>query len=353
MELLDNKLYLDDINYIVESNMQWERVSNSSFLIVGASSMIGRFMVDVLLMKKHQPGFQNMKIFCAGRDANKLRKMFNDNQELEYVEFDVAIKEQVDNAVQQIENIDYVVNLSSPAGSNAIKEIPVEIFNCNVLGTRNLLDVCKQKNATYVFSSSLDIYGNCTEHLDNFKEHQNGEIDSLGTRSCYFESKRMSETLCKCYNTEYGVNFLVLRFPKVFGPTMNEYSQNLIVNWLVKQCLDGDNPVIKSTGEQNYSFLYVSDLVYGMMKVILDGRMNEAYNISDVDCNAKIIDIANHICKHFNKSLVLDIDKNKVKFFEQGQSKTLDPSKIYGLGWKSRYSIYQAIDKMIELMIVR
>lgn len=352
MELLDNKLYLDDINYIVESNMQWERVSNSSFLIVGASSMIGRFMVDVLLMKKRQPGFQNMKIFCAGRDANKLRKIFNDNQELEYVEFDVAVKEQVDSAVGNIENIDYVVNLSSPTGSEVIRNEPLSVLECNVFGTLNLLDLCRKFHSKFIFASTLDIYGNNVNGIERVSEEQNGEVDPLNNRACYFESKRLSETLCKCYNAQYGVEFFIFRFPKVFGPTMNEQSKKLIINLLIMDCISGRNPIMKSKGGQKYSFLYVSDLVHGILKVVLDGNPNAAYNVSDEKQDAKIIDIAKYICSVTGRQLIIDDDKEKQKFFEKSLDKVIDSSKLNELGWRSRYSIYEAIDRMIDIVAV-
>ena len=349
MNYQDNALYQDDLKYVAEYDMNWNKLKNSSILIVGATSMIGKCLVDVLL-KKNSMSQLNIDIICAGRDLQRLKQSFNNNANLKYVQLDVVDKDQLNSALSNYNTIDYIVNLSSPTKSNAIKEIPIQIFEANVIGTRNLLEICKQKKSTYIFASSLDVYGNNIYKIDKFKETENGEIDTMSNRACYFESKRMAETLCNCYAKQHKIDFYIFRFPRVFGPTMNEHSRFLISNWIMFECLEGRDPHISTEGKQTYSFLYVFDTVSGMLKAILDGNKNTIYNIADDKCSIKVVDLANYVCNKLNKKLFIDINKEKQKFFEPPYDKILDSSKLKELKWNSKYTIYESIDRMIKIL---
>jgi dTDP-glucose 4,6-dehydratase len=158
------------------------------------------------------------------------------------------------------ENIDYIFHLASPASPVQYLAFPHETIQANTVGTNNLLQLAKEKNARIIFASTSEIYGDPL--ISPQSESYWGNVNPIGPRSIYDEAKRLGETLCSQYRRE-GVNVGIIRIFNTYGPLMDPFDGR-VVSTFIRQALHGESFTIQGTGEQTRSFCYVEDLVRGI-----------------------------------------------------------------------------------------
>ena len=124
--------------------------------------------------------------------------------------------------------------------------------------------------------------------MDIFTEDYTGELNLRNARACYPESKRLSEALCQSYITEEGVKVKLVRLSRVFGPTMLMSDSKASSQFIVK-ALQGEDIVLKSKGEQLFSYTYVADAVSAMLHVLIHGEEGVPYNIANKSCDVKLV----------------------------------------------------------------
>ena len=153
---------------------------------------------------------------------------------------------------------DEIYNLACPASPIHYQHNPVETTKSSVLGMMNMLELALKTKAKVLHTSTSEIYGDPLEHPQ--KESYWGNVNTIGTRSCYDEGKRAAETLARDYHNEYGVDVRMVRIFNTYGPHMHPQDGRVISNFIM-QALRGENITIYGTGEQTRSFQYVDDLV--------------------------------------------------------------------------------------------
>ncbi|MFZ4714147.1 MAG: NAD-dependent epimerase/dehydratase family protein [Bacteriovoracaceae bacterium] len=154
-------------------------------------------------------------------------------------------------------SIDYIFNMASPASPIDFAKIPVEIMRINSEGTLHLLELAKRKNARILEASTSEVYGDPDIHPQ--VESYNGNVNPIGPRSCYDESKRFAEALTMTYN-RLGVDTRIVRIFNTYGPRMRPDDGRVIPNF-VNQALRNEDITVFGDGSQTRSYCYVSDLV--------------------------------------------------------------------------------------------
>ena len=191
--MIDNSIYREDIKYVADLELSWEKLSNKSILITGASGLIGSFLIDVL-MEKNQQGL-NCKIYALGRNLDKAKnrfKMYWASPLFEFVSHDINEPLELDDADQ----VDFVVHLASNTHPVAYATDPIGTVTANIIGTSNLLKFAVKHHAErFAFASSNEIYGENRGDVEFFDETYCGYIDSNTLRAGYPESKRCGEAL--------------------------------------------------------------------------------------------------------------------------------------------------------------
>jgi nucleoside-diphosphate-sugar epimerase len=157
-------------------------------------------------------------------------------------------------------SLDYIYHLASPASPIQYLAFPHETIQANTVGTNNLLQLAKEKNARIIFASTSEIYGDPL--ISPQSESYWGNVNPIGPRSIYDEAKRLGETLCSQYYRE-GVNVGIVRIFNTYGPWMDPFDGR-VVSTFIRQALSGEKYSIQGTGEQTRSFCYVEDLVRGI-----------------------------------------------------------------------------------------
>lgn len=163
--------------------------------------------------------------------------------------------------------VDQVYNLACPASPVHYQYNAIKTVKTNVLGTMNMLGLCKRVGATMLQASTSEVYGDPDVHPQ--PEEYWGNVNQLGPRSCYDEGKRVAETLCADYIRQNGVEAKIVRIFNTYGPNMALNDGRVVSNFIV-QALRGEPITIYGDGTQTRSFCYVSDLVRGLLAMMND-----------------------------------------------------------------------------------
>ena len=237
-----------------------DSLRGKSFLVTGATGLIGVHLIDALMH------LGKVKVYAVGRDKDKavtrLEEYF-DNPDFVFIEQNVCLPFADDIKV------DYVIPLASNTHPLAYSNYPVETIMINVKGTEHALNLARRCNAVVLYPSSVEIYGN-TDSPRPITENCTGILNLSTSRSCYTESKRVCEAMCQSYLSEFGVDSRIVRLSRVFGPTMLE-SDSKASSQFIKKAVLGDDIVLKSKGDQCFSYIYVSDAVAAMLFVLVNG----------------------------------------------------------------------------------
>ena len=305
-------------------NTNLDFLQGKQVLITGVTGMIGSALADALCLAE-----RNIRVIGTGRSKERASNRFNyswfKKENFHFIEHDVVKPFVLD------EKIDFIIHAASPAYPAVYAKYPVETMTANFLGTLNLLELAKEKQARFLFVSSGEIYGEVDK--DTKEEQDYGFIDSMQPRSCYPNSKRAAETLCSAYTDEYGVETVVVRLSHVYGPTMTD-SDNRVSSDFIRKAKMGQDLILHSTGTTVRSYTYVLDAVSGIICALEKGKSGEAYNIADENKVVSIRQLAEIIAEVGNVSFAIEVpnvaDKGATKITRQ----VMSGAKLSKLGWK-------------------
>ncbi len=349
MSLYDCKLYLEDVNYVASLDLPWHTIKDKKLLISGATGLIGSYFIDVLLEKNKTEGL-NCTIYALGRNKNRFRERFNcysSDPHLVFIEYDV--RERFHN--YDIEALDYVLHLASNTHPLLYSTDPIGTITTNIIGVQNMLDIAVMYNAKrFAFASSNEIYGENRGDVEFFDENYCGYINSNTMRAGYPESKRCGEALCQAYRSQKNLDVVIPRLTRTYGPTML-MSDTKAISQFIRKGIAGENIVLKSSGNQFFSYQYMADSVSGLLYVLLSGQSGEAYNIADEMSDITLKDLAELIASYSNSKVVFEIpDKVEAAGYSTATKARLNGDKLHAIGWTPKYNIESGISRTIEIL---
>lgn len=221
--------------------------------VAGGAGFLGSHLCAALLKRGNE-------VVCVdnlvtGQKANL--KNFMTNPRFRFIRRDIT--RPLNLAVAEI------YHLASPASPPQYQKHPLATFEANVFGTRNLLRLAIRHGSKLLFASTSEIYGDPLVHPQ--PENYRGNVNTVGIRSCYDESKRAGETLCADFRRVHGVEAKIVRIFNTYGPNMDA-SDGRVVSNFITQALRGQPITVYGRGRQTRSFQYVDDLVAGLLKVM-------------------------------------------------------------------------------------
>ncbi|CDK39313.1 dTDP-glucose 4,6-dehydratase [Halorubrum sp. DM2] len=241
----------------------------SRILVTGAAGFLGSFLCDRLLADGHEViGMDNQ---VSGRTENLDDAFYHDD--FSYYEHDVT------EFIHVSGELDAVLHLASLASPVFYRDHPIKTLKVGALGTHKTLGLAKEKDATYLFTSTSEVYGD--PEVNPQPESYRGNVDSYGPRSCYDESKRYGESLVRAYRDQHDLDVRVARIFNTYGPRMRLDDGRVIPNFM-KQALTGEDLTVYGDGEQTRSFCYVSDMIDGLV-ALLESDVQEPVNIGNPD----------------------------------------------------------------------
>ena len=224
------------------------------FLMSGAAGFIGSHFCDRLIADRHSVVALDNLMTGATRNLEQLLG----HPCFEFTECDVAKPFRVAG------KFDVVLHLASLASPKDYLEHPIETLEVGSAGTQNMLDIAKQHGARFLLTSTSETYGDPLVHPQ--VETYWGNVNPVGPRSCYDESKRYAEALTMAYHRVHGVRTNIARIFNTYGPRM-QLNDGRVVPAFLDQVLRGEPITIFGDGSQTRSFCYVSDEIDGFIRL--------------------------------------------------------------------------------------
>jgi dTDP-glucose 4,6-dehydratase len=224
-------------------------------VITGAAGFIGSHLAETLLDQDYSViGIDNL---LTGDTANISHLH---NRDFSFVKHDITNYIFIDGPV------DFVLHWASPASPIDYLELPIQTLKVGALGTHKALGLAKEKKAVFVLASTSEVYGDPLEHPQ--KETYWGNVNPIGPRGVYDEAKRFAEAMTVAYHRFHGVNAKIVRIFNTYGPRMR-LNDGRAVPAFASQALRNEDVTIFGDGSQTRSFTYVTDLVDGVIRLML------------------------------------------------------------------------------------
>lgn len=333
-------LETDIARVIDRTTINWADLQNQTILISGATGLIGNAIVQCLLRVQKQKSI-DFNIVVWVRNKEKAHRLFHDSV--------VYICGELNKPIIYERKVDYIIHCANPTSSKFFVNNPVETVTMAFKGTSNLLDFAlKNKVKSFVFLSSMEIYGFPAKGT-KVTEVMSGEFDTQVIRNSYPLSKQICECLCFSYFHEYGVPTKVIRLTQTFGPGVSYNDERVFAEFA--RCVIEDRPIIlKTKGETERCYLYISDAVSAIFTVMFKGKNGEAYSAANENSFCSILDMA-RIAASFGTRGVEIIEQDISKYgYSSTVSMNLDTAKIRKLGWMPEVGLKESFAYMIEYM---
>lgn len=332
-----NKGQEKDMRNFVDIFVLKDNIDNSSFLITGATGLIGSTLVRCLLSLGN-----GIKITIPVRNAAKAMEMYEeDASRLNIVECDL-----MNYCSSLSDDFDYIIHCASPTAGKYMNEHPVETFELAVETTRALLCYARTHSIKgFVYVSSLEYYGQ--NYDDNIiTEDFQGYVDATSARSSYPMGKRAAEYLCAAYAQEYGVPAKVARLTQTFGAGVAP-DDNRVFAQFARSVIAGTDIIMHTKGESAKPYCYTTDCASAILTILLKGRNGEAYNVANEETYISIREMAEFLRDNFNPSIRVIIEEHPEMGYAPVTKLHLTSQKLMSLGWNPMYGLKEMFERLI------
>jgi dTDP-glucose 4,6-dehydratase len=299
-------------------------------VITGAAGFIGSHLAETLLDRGYTViGIDNL---LTGDTANIAHLA---NRDFSFIKHDVT------NYIYIEGPVDYVLHWASPASPIDYLELPIPTLKVGALGTHKALGLAKAKNARFVIASTSEVYGDPLEHPQ--KETYWGNVNPVGPRGVYDEAKRFAEAMTMAYHRYHAVDTKIVRIFNTYGPRMR-INDGRAVPAFMSQALSNEDVTVFGDGSQTRSFTYITDLVDGIIRLMLSDT-NDPMNIGNPaemtiqQIAETIIRMTRSTSKIIYKPLPTDDPKQRRPDISRARAV---------LGWEPKVQLEEGLVKTIE-----
>jgi len=347
-EMYENVVVQDDMKDLVARNeIPKESFRNKKILVTGANGMLATYLIYFFMFLNAKED-ANIDIYALTRNRQKAEKRFGaflENRKFHLVIGDVCSEINVD------ENVDYIIHSAGNASPHFIIHDPIGIIKANTIGTVNILDFAKKHRcARVLYTSTREIYGEESADIQEITEEQYGCIDPTHIRSCYPESKRLAETLLESYRFQYSIDYVTVRIAHSYGPGMNIENDGRVMSDFIFDTVSGHNIILKSTGNAERAFCYLTDAIAGILIAMANGKSGNAYNLANEAEPMLIRDVAEMLVNLFPEKGIrveYQIPRETSIGYSKVKRTKLNTDKLRKLGWKCRVSLSEGLRRTV------
>ncbi len=336
-----NRVQEHDVNEFVNSFKLSDQLANKTFLVTGATGLIGSMLIHCLIALK-----QNINILLLVRNKYKAYQMFSQEEqralkiiECNLVEFDYST----------LTGIDYIIHCAAPTSSKYFIEKPIETVDIILKSTQKLLNYAKSNSIKgFVFLSSLEVYGSIGK-MDSVIEDIQGFWSITDVRSCYPIAKRMAEHLCFLFSKEYGVPVKIARLTQTTGAGIAP-DDNRIIAQFARKAVKSEDIILHTLGKSARPYCYTTDAISAIIYILLKGENGEPYNVANPDTYVSARDLADYVKTYFNPDINVRIEIADNMGYAPDSYLPLSTEKLEKLGWKPKYGLYEIFKNLIDCM---
>lgn len=338
-----------DIDIILNNPIDWEKFRNKTVLVTGATGRLGMYIVEAV-NKADIDWNLNVDIIALARSSEKLKNVFGQSLSLPNVH---PLVQDIVEPIKIDGPVDYIFHTAGAASPKDFTEAPVDTLWGHLQGTRNVLELAREKKSQKVmYVSTVEIYGDWTSEK-TISEMDMGPMRADNARACYPEAKRMCETMLASYKVQYGIDYVGVRLCHTFGPGIALEDGRAFAEF-IRNVIDGKDIVLKTDGSAARTYTYVADAIGAMLIAFTKGK-EDYYNIANVDNLINIRDLAKLIAgldpKKKTKVKFADgVDANGLKFLNFNLG-IMNVDRIKKLGWSPQVNLEHAFKYTLDSFI--
>lgn len=349
-----NDIIWQDMREIEKRGEDWRWLQQKTVLITGAYGMLAAYVVFFLIYLNEMRPHMRIEILAQGRNAEKMRLRFGSHMERDYFH---AIFDNICQPINLDMPVDYIVHAASLASPQYYQTDPVGTLAPNCVGTYQLLELARKKGVQgFLFFSSGEIYGNVPKSITEVFETTIGLIDPAELRSCYGESKRIGETMCKAWSHQYGVPAKSIRIHHTYGPTCDPEHDERVFSEFVSNIIHGQDIIMKSDGKSRRAFCYITDAADAFFRILHKGQSGEAYNMGNCECLVSVRELAEALVNCFPEKNLRVITEKRLPdsvYMESPvkEMQIINTDKLKALGWRPCIGIEEGFRRTVESLV--
>lgn len=334
-----------DIDFILNNPVDWEKFRDKTVLVTGATGRLGMYLVEAI-NKADIDWNLNVTILALARNEKKLEEVFGASLQLPNIH---PLVQDIEEPIRWEGEVHYIFHTAGLASPRDFTEWPVNTLWGHVQGTRNVLELAREKKSEKVlYVSTVEVYGEWKKE-EGIREEDMGPIYCDHARACYPEAKRLCETMLASYEAQYQVPYVGVRLCHTFGPGIS-LEDGRAFSEFIRDVIEGKDIVLQSDGSAVRTYTYVADAIGAMLLAFTKGK-DHYYNIANLENLISIRELA---------ELIAGLDarkKIKVQYAEQnGQTLKYLPFKlgimnvdrITELGWRPQVGLQDAFRYTLE-----
>lgn len=340
-------------------------IKPGTYIITGVTGFIGSMIVRrIVVSELFRQGHINL-ILCA-RDEKKYKEMFDDMlfniqgvSEKGTCPVFCAIEDMTTTYEKMKcqcgwKSADYIIHCAANTKSSIMVSNPVETIDGIVAGTKSVLELAKlEKVKGMVYLSSMEVYGDIKCSPDNrATEDMLGDIDILKPRSSYPLGKRMSESYCAAYTSEYGVPVKIARLAQVFGCGIKP-DENRSFAQFARVAAEGKDIVLKTEGKSINNSVASEEAVEAIFYLLYNGENGQAYNVVNEHNTMSIRDMAELVAREISggkSKVVIDVEDISKTGYAADTSLYMSGEKLRQLGWEAKKGLVDMYRDVVECL---
>ena len=337
----------EDLNNI-SLFLQEHDFDNCHITVTGATGLIGSLIIKAIVCCNNEYN-TNISVRAFARSKSKVDEIFGDcvNENIEFVYQDIT------TPISQNLKTDYIIHTANPTVSKYFITNPVETIEIIYTGSKNVLEYAKNVNAkSTVYLSSMEVFGATDAQKEKVFEKDIGYLDILNVRSCYSESKRLVECMCKCYAEEHNMNVKIARLAQVFGAGILK-GENRVFAQFARSAINNEDIVLHTTGESVGNYCYTADAIKAIFLLLIKGESGQAYTVANENSTIAIKDMAAMVAQEIAKgriNVIFDIPEGNAFGYAPPTTMHLSSEKLRQLGWKPQVDLKEAYIRMMQEM---
>jgi len=306
-----NSILLEDAKNIFDSCGDiFSELSGKNLLITGGAGFLCSYFLDIFSIYNMQNPGKEINILATDNFLSGIP------ERLEAFNGIAGIEIRNHNVLKQLDEeitFDYIIHGASVASPIYYRKYPLETIDVNINGTWNMLKRAQaDKSKAILYFSSSEVYGDPDPARVPSDETYLGNVETMGPRACYDESKRLGETLCYNFYHQHGVPVKVVRPFNVYGPGQNLNDERILPD-LLSASIENKDIVLFSDGTPTRSFVYVRDFMKGTLGIMFNGKPAEPYNVGN-DEEVSISQVAAMMCdaaKEFGRDISVKFETSQ------------------------------------------